>query len=229
MCGRFVGFRPLEELMTHFPIDVADADVTENFNVAPTQEVLSIVRQEDQNHLVRLNWGLVPFWAKDTSIGSRLINARSETAASKPSFRTAFKKRRCLILADGFYEWTGTKGNKQPVFLTLPDGNPFAFAGLWEYWDNKGAAEPYRSCTILTREASESMRPIHHRMPVILKHDAYAAWLEPANQDAGAVQEIVENQIHTELKAVPVSKQVNSVKKNRAENIRPIDPEENEP
>lgn len=116
MCGRFVGFRPFEELMTHFPIDVTDAEVSENFNVAPTQEVLSIVRQEDQNHLlVRLNWGLVPFWAKDKSIGGRMINARSETAASKPSFRTAFRKRRCLILVDGFYERTGDKGNKQPM------------------------------------------------------------------------------------------------------------------
>jgi putative SOS response-associated peptidase YedK len=224
MCGRFVGFRPLEELLAHFPIDVADAKVTENFNVAPTQEVLSIIRQNDQNHLVRLNWGLVPFWSKDKSIGGRLINARSETAGSKPSFRTAFRKRRCLILADGFYEWTGDKGNKQPMFLTLPDGNPFAFAGLWETWDDKGKEEtPYRSCTILTREASESVRPIHHRMPVILKPDVYGDWLDPANQDATSIQGIIENQIYTELKAVPVSKQVNSAKNNRADNIRQVE------
>jgi putative SOS response-associated peptidase YedK len=223
MCGRFVGFRQIEELKTHFPIDVADVDVTENFNVAPTHEVLSIVKKEDQNHLVHFKWGLVPFWAKDTSIGSRMINARSETAASKPSFRVAFKKRRCLILADGFYEWTGEKGNKQPMFLTLPDGSPFAFAGLWEYWDKKGEADPYHSCTILTREASESVQHIHHRMPVILQHDAFADWLEPENQDTDAVQEVVEKHIHTELKAIPVSKLVNSVKNNQAENIEPID------
>jgi putative SOS response-associated peptidase YedK len=224
MCGRFVGFRPLEELIGYFPIDVAHDEITQNFNVAPTQEVLSIVRQNDQNHLVRLNWGLVPFWAKDKSIGGRLINARSETAGSKPSFRTAFRKRRCLILADGFYEWTGDKGNKQPMFLTLPDGNPFAFAGLWETWNNKGKEEPpYRSCTILTREASESVKPIHHRMPVILKPDVYGTWLDPANQDAKKLQEIIENQIYTELKAVPVSKQVNSAKNNRADNIRQVE------
>lgn len=226
MCGRFVGFRPLEELMDYFPIDLADADVTENFNVAPSQEVLSIVRQDDQNHLVRLNWGLVPFWAKDSSIGTRMINARSETAANKPSFRTAFRKRRCLILADGFYEWTGDKGNKQPMFLTLPDDNPFAFAGLWETWEDKGKEESlYRSCTILTREASESVRPIHHRMPVILKPDVYGDWIDPVNQNATSIQEIIENQIYTELKAVPVSKQVNSAKNNKADNIRPVETE----
>ena len=137
MCGRFVGFRRIEELMDFFPIDMANVAATENFNVAPTQEILAIVRHEGQNHLEKLNWGLVPFWSKDTSIGSKMINARSETAATKPSFRTALKKRRCLILADGFYEWTGKSGHKQPMFLTLPDGSPFAFAGLWEIWDNQ--------------------------------------------------------------------------------------------
>ena len=122
MCGRFVGFRPIKDLMKYFPIDVATAEVTENFNVAPTQEILAIIRHDDKNHLEKLHWGFVPFWAKDTSIGSRMINARSETVATKPSFRTAFKNRRCLILADGFYEWTGKAGEKQPMFLTLANG-----------------------------------------------------------------------------------------------------------
>ena len=153
-----------------------------------------------------------------------MINARSETAATKPSFRNAFKKRRCLILADGFYEWKGDRGHKQPMFITLPDGNPFAFAGLWEIWDNKGKQEtPYRSATILTRDASESIMQIHNRMPVILKPKAYESWLNPDNQDADYIQEIIENQILTEFKAIPVSKQVNSVKNNRPENIQPIE------
>ena len=220
MCGRFVGFRPLEELRDHFPIDVADVNVTENFNVAPTQEILAIVRHSGQNHLQQLKWGLVPSWSKDVSIGSRLINARSETAASKPSFRGAFKKRRCLILADGFYEWKGDKGKKQPMFLTLPDGNPFAFAGLWEIWDSQGEEEtPYRSCTILTREAGESVRPIHHRMPVILKPEAYEDWLNPQNQDINLLQDIIQSKIYTELASVPVSKQVSSVRNNSRDNI----------
>ena len=224
MCGRFVGFNTLEMLLEHFPIDVADVQVTPNYNVAPTQEILAIARHENKNHLLKYHWGLVPFWAKDLSIGSRLINARSETVATKPSFRTAFKNRRCLIPSNGFYEWKGSKGQKQPVFLTLPNGNPFAFAGLWEIWNNKGKEQtPYRSCTILTREASESVLPIHHRMPVILKPEAFDIWLNPEIQDTNSLSEIIKNQIYTELKGVPVSKQVNSAKNNRPENIQAIE------
>lgn len=225
MCGRFVGFRRLQELIKHFPIDLANVEVTPNYNVAPTQEILSIARHDEKNHLEKLHWGLVPFWAKDTTIGSRMINARSETVTTKPSFRTAFKWRRCLILADGFYEWKGEKGHKQPMFLTLPDGRPFAFAGLWETWDNRGKEPaPYRSGTILTREASESVMPIHNRMPVILKPEAYGPWLNRDNQDVKSLQEIMQDQVYTELKSYPVSKQVNSVKNNRPDNIHPVEP-----
>lgn len=225
MCGRFVGFRPLKDLMNYFPIDVADVEVTENFNVAPTQEILAITRHEDKNHLEKLHWGLVPFWAKDTTVGSRMINARSETVATKPSFRTAFKNRRCLILADGFFEWKGDKGQKQPMFLTLPNGRPFAFAGLWELWNDQGKEQiPYRSATILTREASESMKPIHHRMPVILKPEAFDLWLDRKNQDIRSLQDLLQKQVYTRLKSVPVSKQVNSVKVNRPGNIKPVEP-----
>ena len=223
MCGRFVGFRPLEDLQTHFPIDVSTVTLTQNFNVAPSQQVLAIVRRGDQNHLERLHWGLVPFWAKDTSIGSRLINARSETVADKPSFRNAFRKRRCLIVADGFYEWKGDRGRKQPMFLTSPDKQPFAFAGLWESWDNKGRlSRSYRSCTILTRPASPSVRPVHHRMPVILKPEAYQAWLDPFNQEVESLHHIIQNRIRTELVSTPVSNQVNRVANNDPDNILPL-------
>jgi putative SOS response-associated peptidase YedK len=223
MCGRFVGFRNLEQLKEYFPIDVANVGVSPNYNVAPTQKILAIARHDSLNHLEYFYWGLVPFWAKDTSIGNRMINARSETVATKPSFKNAFKKRRCLILADGFYEWKGSKGSKQPMFLTLPDQSPFAFAGLWEIWDNKGKEEtPYLSCTIITREASESVMPIHNRMPVILKPTAFDSWLNPDNQDMDSLQEIIKNQVHTDLISVPVSKQVNSVNNNSPENIEPI-------
>lgn len=223
MCGRFVGFRPLKALQAYFPIDVSSVAATQNFNVAPSQEVLAIVRRNHQNHLERLHWGLVPFWAKDTAIGRRLINARSETAAVKPSFRDAFKKRRCLIVADGFYEWQRQQGRQQPMFLTLPEEEPFAFAGLWERWDDKGRlSRPYRSCTILTRSASPSVRPVHHRMPVILKPEAYHAWLDPSNQQVEALLHIIENRILTELVGVPVSRQVNRVENNRPDNILPL-------
>jgi len=223
MCGRFVGFRRLEELKAHFPIDASDVQWTQNFNVAPTQEVLAILRDREINRLVRLHWGLVPFWAKDSTIGGKLINARSETVATKPSFRAAFRKRRCLILADGFYEWKGKSGHKQPMFLTLHHKEPFAFAGLWEAWDDRGRLDQsYRSCAILTRAASESMKPIHHRMPVILKPDAYTAWLDPNNHDVDTLEEIMCHRIYTDLTSVPVSKQVNSIRNNRPENILPM-------
>ncbi|MFZ7128166.1 MAG: SOS response-associated peptidase [Desulfobacterales bacterium] len=222
MCGRFVGYRSLEEMRRQFRIDRVEAEISPNYNVAPTQEVLSIIREEDGNILRRLHWGLIPFWARDTSIGARMINARAETVAEKPAFRNAFRKRRCLIPADGFYEWKKEKSGKQPLLITLPDEAPFAFAGLWETWDEKGKADPIHSCTILTTEASRSIRDIHDRMPVILKADAHAEWLDPGRQDVDLV-EILKSRTHTEFKARPVSKTVNSVKNNSRELIGQAD------
>ncbi len=222
MCGRFVGFRSLEELKDIYPIDRAECEVVANYNVAPSQEVLVLVKYAGENWLDRFHWGLVPFWAKDISIGNRMINARSESIAEKPSFRNAFKKRRCLILADGFYEWQGEKGHKQPVFITLPDKKPFAFAGLWESWNNKGAEEAtYKSCTIITTQASESIRDIHHRMPVILKTEVYEPWLEPANQNITELEGILKDEICTEFVSYPVSKQVNSTRNNDPSCVEP--------
>ncbi|UCE51313.1 MAG: SOS response-associated peptidase [Desulfobacterales bacterium] len=213
----------MKELKGIFPIDKAGCDITANYNVAPSQEILAIFKHEGENWLDKFHWGLVPFWAKDTSIGNRMINARAETVAEKPSFRNAFKKRRCMILADGFYEWKGEKGRKQPMFITLPDRKPFAFAGLWEVWNKKDDPDStYRSCTILTTEASESIRDIHHRMPVILKPDVYEPWLNPENQEIVGLKNILAHGIQTELVSHPVSKQVNSVKNNDPSCIDPI-------
>ena len=219
MCGRFVGYRGIAELKSVFPIDLVEAKVSPNYNVAPTQNVLSIIRKDNSNVLTGLHWGLVPFWAKDTKIGYRMINARAETVASKPAFRNAFKKRRCLIPADGFYEWKGKAGKKQPMYITLPDEAPFAFAGLWEIWDrDKEAENPLLSCTILTTDASPSIEDIHNRMPVILKSAAYQAWL---NQEITEIDldDILEKKIHKEFRFRPVSKAVNSVKNNSLELI----------
>ncbi len=181
-----------------------------------------LVKYAGENWLDRFHWGLVPFWAKDISIGNRMINARSESIAEKPSFRNAFKKRRCLILADGFYEWKGEKGHKQPVFITLPDKKPFAFAGLWESWNNKDAEEAvYKSCTIITTRASESIRDIHHRMPVILKAEVYEHWLEPANQNITELEGILKDDICTEFVSYSVSKQVNSTRNNDPSCVEP--------
>jgi putative SOS response-associated peptidase YedK len=223
MCGRFVGYRKLEELQEFFPIDRANCDVSANFNVAPSQEILAIFNHQGENWLDRFHWGLVPFWAKDPSIGNRMINARAETVAEKPSFKNAFKKRRCLIIADAFYEWKGPRGQKQPMLITLPDKKPFAFAGLWESWRKIESETPYRSCTIITTEASKSIRDIHHRMPVILKPEAYTNWLNPENQDIADLKIILAKERLTELISYPVSKKVNATGNNDASCIDPID------
>lgn len=219
MCGRFVGYRDLEVLKAHFPIDRVEAELSPNYNVAPTQKIPAIIRQDGENVLRVFRWGLVPFWAKSPSIGNRMINARSETVESKPSFRSAFKKRRCLIPADGFYEWKGTKGTKQPVYITLPDEKPLGFAGLWEVWDDKGKAdEPLYTCTIITTEASPSVKDIHHRMPVILKPEAFTDWIQ-ADTPIDTLKEIISTHTHKDLVFRPVSKAINSVRNNSADLI----------
>ena len=220
MCGRFVGYRDLEALKAHFPIDRVETNLSPNYNVAPTQNISVIVRQDDENVLRTFRWGLVPFWAKDPSIGNKMINARSETVDSKPSFKNAFKKRRCLIPADGFYEWKGPKGSKQPVYITLPDGEPFGFAGLWEVWDDKGKAEePLYTCTIITTDASPPIQDIHHRMPVILIPEAFEDWIK-ADTPADALKEIISTHTHKDLVFRPVSKAVNSVQNNSPDLIK---------
>jgi putative SOS response-associated peptidase YedK len=216
VCGRFVGFSNLEALQLYFPIDRVEVEVAPNYNLAPTQQVAAILREGGANVLRGLQWGLVPFWAQDPSMGSRLINARAETVRTKPAFRAAFRKRRCLIPADGFYEWKGTGSPKQPMFITLPDHTPFAFAGLWEAWDARGqAAQPLLTCTILTTEASPSLRDIHQRMPVILKTEAYGDWLDP-EQPESELEGLLRNTRHTEFVARQVSRAVNSVRNNSA-------------
>jgi len=222
MCGRFVGYRSLEELKEFFPIDRSACEVTANYNVAPSQEILALFKKKGENWLDKFHWGLVPFWAKDPSIGNRMINARAETVTEKPSFKDAFKRRRCLIIADGFYEWKGSKGQKQPMFITRPDKTPFAFAGLWETWGKKEQESLYKSCTIITTEACEAIRDIHHRMPVILKPEAYGPWLNPENQDIAALKKILKKALLTELVGYPVSKQVNSIRNNDATCIDPL-------
>jgi putative SOS response-associated peptidase YedK len=223
MCGRFVGFRSLDELKIYFPIDRATCEVAPNYNVAPSQEILAIIQHDGEHRLEKFHWGLVPFWAKDISIGNRMINARVETVSEKPSFRNAFKKRRCLILADGFYEWKGEKGSRHPLFITLPDQKPFAFAGLWETWNSKDSGGSiHKSCTIITTRASESISGIHHRMPVILKPRAYESWLDPGNQNVVELKKLLKNEIETDLVSHPVSKQVNSVRNNDPSCMDPI-------
>jgi putative SOS response-associated peptidase YedK len=210
MCGRFVRHSSLELIEKTFTVDRPAFEATQSYNIAPTQAVLAVVRN-GRASLVQLNWGLVPSFAKDLSGAARMINARSETLATKPSFRNAFRKRRCLIVADGFYEWSGPKGQKQAWYITLPRAGPFGFAGLWEIWRPNDPKTEHRTCTIITTDASPGLRDIHNRMPVILQAGAYDAWLDPANQDAERLRQILQNDSYVEFKRTAVSSRVNYV------------------
>ena len=225
MCGRFARYSLSRELERYFNAHPAALELQPNYNVAPTQEIPVIVIHEDERHIKKRHWGLVPFWDKDISIGSRMINARVETVTSKPAFRAALKQRRCLIPADGFYEWQGKSGSKQPYYFHLPSGEPFAFAGLYEVWEDKKAppeAGPYKSCTIITTDASESVKDIHNRMPLILKPEAYDAWLDPSNKEPAKIEELLNTANVKELKRYPVSKLVNQVGNNKKECMEPL-------
>ncbi len=224
MCGRFAQFSPLEILRQKFKIDSVSCEFTTNYNVAPSNEVLVIVKQENKNNLEKQHWGLVPRWAKDISTGFRMINARIETIATKPAFRDAFKKHRCLIIADGFYEWKGEKGAKQPYFITIASGEPFAFAGLWDKWNkNKGDKEPaYKSCTVITTTADRSISELHDRMPVILSSKYHELWLNPTIQSRKDLDAILHDGLRSDMKYYPVSKQINSVKNNNPSCVAPV-------
>jgi putative SOS response-associated peptidase YedK len=188
-------------------------DLSPRYNIAPSQSIAAIrvAPEARQREFVRLHWGLIPPWAKDRKIGYSTINARAETVDSKPSFRSAFKKRRCLILADGFYEWQKSEDKKkQPFHIHMKDNRPFAFAGLWERW--KGGGEEIESCTIIVTEGNDVMKPIHDRMPVILDPADYGLWLDPEADNASQLRELLQPYAGDDLEADPVSTLVNSPK-----------------
>ena len=220
MCGRFTRYSSLEILKKSFQLQEVAGDVSPSYNIAPLQPVAAVMRH-DVNRLERFRWGLVPSWAKDRTLAARLINARAETLSDKPSFRSLFKQRRCLIAANGFYEWTADGGQKQPWYFSLSSGGPFAFAGLWDTW--KGEEDPYHSCTIITTAADESVLPIHDRMPVILAPEVYVDWLDPQNQDNTRLNAILREGRAGGLKRFPVSKRVNSICHNDFACIEPVE------
>ncbi len=209
MCGRFTLKTPTETIASLFQ-GLEFPDLKPRYNIAPTQDIACVrENQSDVQEFVWLRWGLVPFWAKDLKIGSRMINARSETVAIKPAFRSAFKSRRCLVLADGFFEWKKEGTQKQPFYITRTDELPFCMAGLWERWTNKESSEAIETCTILTTMANEIMRPLHDRMPVILDQRGHAPWLD---RDFNVVQQLEKLLVPCEselLKTRPVNKIVN--------------------
>ena len=212
MCGRYTLRTRLNRLAELYLFDPPGEENLSRYNIAPTQQVAAVRAQDDseRRELVFLRWGLVPSWADDLKIGNRLINARADTVADKPSFRSAFKKRRCLVLADGFYEWTKNGKAKQPYYITMKDGRPFAFAGLWERW-NKGE-RPVESCTIITTDANDVVSAIHDRMPVILYDEGVNLWLDGDIESKDFLNSLLVPYSDDEMKAYPVSTIVNSSK-----------------
>jgi len=225
MCGRYSLTTPVEGLRQLFEFP-EQPNLGPRYNIAPTQEVAAVRTAPPADaergmadseagsagrHLVLLRWGLIPSWARDPAIGARMINARAETLAEKPAFRSAFRKRRCLILADGFYEWQkrGT-GAKQPYRIACRDGAPFAFAGLWERWRDPADGRAVETCTVVTTDASELLRPIHHRMPVILAPDAHGPWLDPES-DEDRLRALLAAEPGLDLVAFAISTRVNKV------------------
>jgi len=207
MCGRFAFYSPVEAAAALFGVD-ASLDIKPRYNIAPTQDIAAIRNDKDgERELVMLRWGLVPFWAKDPSIGNRMINARAETVAEKPSYRNAYKHRRCLVLADGFYEWQRQGETKTPFFISLESGQPFALAGLWENWTDRETGESLQTTTLITTDANEFMAQLHHRMPVILEADTATDWLAGSNELLDDVAAIT-----PPLQAWPVDRRVNNAR-----------------
>lgn len=251
MCGRYASSRRPEDLVEEFEIEQPEVkeSLAADYNVAPTKEVYAVLSRPPskekerpaQRQLRVVTWGLVPSWAKDPAIGNRLINARVETVAEKPAFRKAFASRRCLLPADGYYEWytpeteaqdtpgedKKRKSRKQPFFIHHPDGSVLAMAGLYEIWRDptKGDDDPDRfrwTCTILTTDAEDDLGRIHDRMPLLVERDKYGAWLDPTQSDPEVLSGLLVPAAPGRLEAYPVSTMVNNVKNNGPELVEPL-------
>ena len=216
MCGRFAFYSPTEATAALFGA-AGSLDIGPRYNIAPTQDIAAVrVAEDEGRELVALRWGLVPFWAKDPGIGNRMINARAETVAEKPAFRAAYRHRRCLVLADGFYEWHREGSAKIPYFISLANEEPFAFAGLWEQWHSKETDESLQTATLITTQANGFLAPLHHRMPVILEKDRAERWL--AGDDELIATAVADC---PRLRAWPVDRRVNNARNEGDELIEP--------
>jgi putative SOS response-associated peptidase YedK len=223
MCGRYRLSRRKQILVEHFGADYADSDWEPRYNIAPTRPV-PVLRQDPKGPVRRLclmRWGMIPFWANDMGIGAKMINARAETLATKPAFREPLQKRRCLIPADGFYEWKRSGKTKQPFCFEVKDGELFAFAGLWDRW-RAPDGNMLESCTILTTTPNRLLADIHDRMPVILVPADYDLWLDPGMNDAAAALDLLRPFDAPLMRSYPVSARVNAVANDDAECAAPI-------
>ena len=224
MCGRFTLEKSIGNLGSLFQVRGV-AELPARYNVAPTQPIVAIRQAEagEERELVLLRWGLIPAWAKEPAALPLLINARSETAAAKPAFRAALRRRRCLVPADGFYEWQRKEGRKQPYHMRRRDGAPFALAGLWERWEGPDGA--IDSCALLTTASNALMRPIHDRMPVILDPQSFDLWLDPRMQDVERVQSLLRPYPAEAMIAYPVSPMVNNARNDNPQCVLPLEPD----
>jgi putative SOS response-associated peptidase YedK len=212
MCGRFAFYSPHESVVRLFGLGPDAPEVEPRWNIAPTQYVPAVRADEaGRRTLSLLYWGLVPGWAKEKAIGARMINARAETLAEKPSFRNAYRRRRCLVLADGYYEWQRSGALKQPHYIRLASGEPFAMAGLWERWRDPQSGSPLESCTIVTTTPAASIAHLHDRMPVILSPESHGIWLAPDREQSEVIDRLL-GPTGLDLAASPVSRQVNNAR-----------------
>ncbi len=218
MCGRYVSATPPDQIAAYFGVEAPEALLEPSYNVAPTNDVYAVLSDGSTRHLDAFHWGLVPMWAKDPKIGSKMINARAETLAEKNAYKSAFKRRRCLIPADGFYEWkrdpdAAPKAKKQPYFIHRPDGEPYAFAGLWELWRGPNKDQvPLRSCTIITTSPNAVMATVHDRMPAILPPSAWDLWLDRTVDDLDLLGRLLVPSAPELIDLRPVSTEVNNVR-----------------
>ena len=211
MCGRFAFYSPHEAVARLFGVATVP-EIEPRWNIAPTQFVATVREAGGPREVAMLYWGLVPSWAKEKAIGARMINARGETLTEKPSFRNAFRRRRCLVLADGYYEWQRTGAVKQPYFIGFADGAPFGMAGLWERWRDPASGEALESCCIVTTAPAPAVAHVHDRMPVIVPPDAYDEWLDPRNEATDRLVRLLAPCARPDILARPVSRRVNDAR-----------------
>jgi putative SOS response-associated peptidase YedK len=225
MCGRFVQERSHTELAGVFDAEPLTDDPGGRFNVAPTDPAYVVVERDDGRALVTYGWGLIPHWATDPAIASRHINARAETLATSHTFRDSFARRRCIVPADGFYEWRRGDGRPQPYYIRRADAAPLGLAGLWSGWRDPSTGEVRRTFTIVTTQANEAVAPLHDRMPVVLPRDAWATWLQPASVDTGELVALLRPAPEGWLESFAVEPLVNNVRNNGPELIRRLEPQ----
>jgi putative SOS response-associated peptidase YedK len=220
MPGRFVRKSTIEVIAQEFEVKKVSSDLNPSYNIAPGDNIAAIIN-DGTNRLIQFRWGLIPSWAKDSSLGNKMINAHAETLNEKLSFRTAFKKRRCLIVADGFYEWRKEGKAKTPLYFHLKSKRPFGLAGLYDIWTSPEGKQ-ISTCTIITTEPNELMKPIHNRMAVIISKAQEALWLDPVIQDERLLLSVLKPYDSREMEAYDVSQIVNSPRNNSPECIKPV-------